>query len=167
VEPPITADRYSLVPSPVGDLLLTGDGVRLTGCWFTDGDGGAARRGGMVGDDTAFESVAVQLAEYFAGARHHFDLVLAPSGTEFQRRVWDVLSTIPYGETRSYGQVAATLGQPGSSRAVGLANGRNPISIIVPCHRVIGADGSLTGYGGGMARKRFLLDLERGTLPLG
>jgi methylated-DNA-[protein]-cysteine S-methyltransferase len=167
VEPAVAADRYSLVPSPVGDLLLTGDATRLTGCWFTDGDGGAVRRAGLVRDDVAFTDVVTQLAEYFAGSRRHFDLVLAPSGTDFQRRVWEVLTTIPYGQTRSYGQVATSLGQPGSSRAVGLANGRNPISIIVPCHRVIGADGSLTGYGGGMARKRFLLDLERGTLPLG
>jgi methylated-DNA-[protein]-cysteine S-methyltransferase len=160
-------DRYTLVASPVGDLLLTGDGVALCGCWFTDDDGGAARRQGLERDDVAFADVAAQLREYFAGTRTTFDVELAPAGTEFQRRVWAQLRTIPYGETRSYGAVAAELGTPGASRAVGLANGRNPISIIVPCHRVIGADGSLTGYGGGMERKRHLLDLERGSLPFG
>jgi methylated-DNA-[protein]-cysteine S-methyltransferase len=163
----VRPDRYTLVGSPVGDLLLTGDGAALCGCWFTDGDGGAARRRGLERDDAAFADVAAQLGEYFAGARTTFDVELAPSGTEFQRRVWAQLRTIPYGETRSYGAVAAELGTPGASRAVGLANGRNPISIIVPCHRVIGADGSLTGYGGGMERKRHLLDLERGSLPFG
>jgi methylated-DNA-[protein]-cysteine S-methyltransferase len=106
-----------------------------------------------------------QLEEYFAGTRTEFDLPLAPTGTGFQLRVWQALTEIPYGRTESYGHVAARLGLvPGASRAVGLANGANPISIVVPCHRVIGANGSLTGYGGGLDRKRFLLDLEQGSL---
>ncbi len=160
------ADRFALVPSPVGELLLTGDGRVLCGCWFTDGDGAPDRRVGLERDDDAFADVAGQLDEYFWGERTTFDVEVAATGTEFQHRVWDQLRTIPYGQTRSYGEVAAALGDRGASRAVGLANGRNPISIIVPCHRVIGADGSLTGYGGGTDRKRFLLDLEAGIVPL-
>ena len=104
---------------------------------------------------------AGQLAAYFAGELTEFELPLSMDGTEFQRRVWAALQDIPYGETVSYGKLADEIGAPGASRAVGLANGRNPIGIIVPCHRVIGADGGLTGYGGGIERKRFLLDLER------
>lgn len=107
-----------------------------------------------------FEGLVTQLEEYFAGDRQDFDLPIAPRGTEFQLRAWDALRTIPYGQTRSYGEQAAMLGDRGLARAVGLANNRNPISIVVPCHRVIGADGSLVGYGGGLATKRFLLDLE-------
>ena len=110
--------------------------------------------------DQAHEAVE-QLEAYFAGERREFDLELEPVGTNFQRRVWEALLTIPYGETRSYGQIAEQIGSPGASRAVGLANGHNPIGIIVPCHRVIGANGSLTGYGGGLDRKRALLELER------
>jgi methylated-DNA-[protein]-cysteine S-methyltransferase len=103
-----------------------------------------------------------QLTEYFAGGRQTFDLALRMEGTPFQRRVWQELARIPYGTTITYGQLAARIGQPTAARAVGLANGRNPISIVVPCHRVIGADGTLIGYGGGLANKRFLLELERG-----
>jgi methylated-DNA-[protein]-cysteine S-methyltransferase len=117
-------------------------------------------------DDTAFSDAVEQLEAYFAGERREFDVELDPVGTDFQRRVWDALLTIPYGETRSYGYIAEQIGAPGASRAVGLANGRNPIGIIVPCHRVIGANGSLTGYGGGLERKQLLLDLERGRLAL-
>jgi methylated-DNA-[protein]-cysteine S-methyltransferase len=104
-----------------------------------------------------------QLREYFAGERRDFDLPLEPAGTPFQLTVWDALRGIPYAETINYGQLAVRVGNPTASRAVGLANGRNPISIVVPCHRVIGANGSLTGYGGGLDRKRTLLDLERRT----
>lgn len=111
-----------------------------------------------------FEAVTEQLGEYFAGERREFDLPLAPRGSEFQLRAWQALRQIPYGETRSYGEQAAMLGGPAAghtlARAVGLANNRNPISIVIPCHRVIGADGSLVGYGGGLETKRFLLDLE-------
>ncbi len=109
---------------------------------------------------------ANQIEQYFAGERQSFDLPLAPAGTEFQQTVWRALSTIPFGETRSYGQVAAQIGRPGSSRAVGAANGRNPIAIVIPCHRVIGSDGSLTGYGGGEPTKRWLLDHEAASAGL-
>jgi methylated-DNA-[protein]-cysteine S-methyltransferase len=108
------------------------------------------------------DTVRKQLDAYFAGKLRAFDVALAPKGTPFQQKVWAALLTIPYGATRSYGQQAAAVGNPAASRAVGLANGRNPISVIIPCHRVIGANGSLTGYGGGMERKQLLLDLEQG-----
>ncbi len=108
-----------------------------------------------------------QLEEYFAGERTSFDIPLAPEGAPFEREVWRALEEIPYGETVSYGEIARRVGQPTAARAVGTANGRNPIAVIVPCHRVIGADGSLTGYGGGLERKRLLLELERGQGRLG
>ena len=111
--------------------------------------------------DEGFDDAVRQLGEYFAGDRTEFDLDLALVGTAFQRRVWEALLTIPYGETRSYGEIARQIGSPGAFRAVGLANGHNPIGIIVPCHRVIGSNGSLTGYGGGLDRKRALLELEK------
>ena len=160
-------DRFTVVPSPVDDLILTGDGTALTGCYFSDPGRHDQPAEGLIRDDAAFAGAVAQLGQYFAGERTEFDLPLAPSGTDFQLRVWQQLRTIPYGTTCSYGDVAAAIGATNGFRAVGLANGRNPISIIVPCHRVIGADGSLTGYGGGMERKRFLLDLETGTLPFG
>jgi methylated-DNA-[protein]-cysteine S-methyltransferase len=112
-------------------------------------------------DDDAFPQVVEQLEAYFAGERTEFDLALDLVGTSFQKRVWEALLTIPYGETRSYGEIARQIGAPGAFRAVGLANGHNPIGIIVPCHRVIGSNGSLTGYGGGLDRKRALLELEK------
>jgi methylated-DNA-[protein]-cysteine S-methyltransferase len=112
--------------------------------------------------DEPFADVRRQLCEYFDGERDAFDLPLEMSGTPFQRRVWQALQQIPYGETTTYGELARRMGRPAASRAVGLANGRNPIAVIVPCHRVIGSDGSLTGYGGGLERKRLLLDLEAG-----
>lgn len=115
-------------------------------------------------DAAACEPVAQQLAEYFAGRRQHFELDLAPEGTAFQQAVWRALTAIPYGRTVGYGELARELGRPQASRAVGRANGTNPIPVIVPCHRVIGASGDLTGYGGGLERKRFLLRLE-GALP--
>jgi methylated-DNA-[protein]-cysteine S-methyltransferase len=113
-----------------------------------------------------FAEVRRQLDEYFAGERVEFDLELASDGSDFEQRVWRALAEIPYGETISYGELAHRIGHPDGARAVGMANGRNPISIVVPCHRVIGADGSLTGYGGGIDRKRFLLELEQGTQRL-
>lgn len=147
-------------PSPIGDLLLTRDGAAITGLFLRpDHPVDGAR------DDGAFDDVRGQLDEYFAATRATFDLALAPEGTAFQQRVWAALLGIPYGRTTTYGALAAQLGSPSASRAVGLANGRNPISVIVPCHRVIGADGSLTGYGGGLERKRALLELESALLP--
>jgi methylated-DNA-[protein]-cysteine S-methyltransferase len=112
-------------------------------------------------DDTGFDEAVRQLDEYFRGTRTAFDLPVAPQGTEFQRTVWAALRGIPYGETVTYGQLAATIDRPTASRAVGLANGRNPISIVIPCHRVVGSGGALTGYGGGVERKRLLLEHER------
>lgn len=159
-------ERYTTLETPVGTLILTGTADGLTGCYFAGLDNHGDPTSGLERDDDAFAEAVTQLREYFAGERHEFDLPLAPRGTPFQLRVWEALRTIGYGETRSYGQIAAQVGAPGASRAVGLANGRNPIAVIVPCHRVIGADGSLTGYGGGMDRKRTLLELEAGVVPM-
>ncbi|HJU97653.1 MAG TPA: methylated-DNA--[protein]-cysteine S-methyltransferase [Jiangellaceae bacterium] len=152
---------WTSVGSPLGPLLLTADDEGLTGLHMDSGRyGPAAPKAGWVEDAALLADVAGQLDEYFAGDRTEFDVPLHPSGTPFQLEVWQALTTIPYGEVRSYGQIADQLGHPGASRAVGLANGRNPIAVIVPCHRVVGASGSLTGYGGGLERKRLLLDLE-------
>ncbi len=151
---------HTVLDSPIGPLTVVAAEGALTGLYMDvhrhrpDPDRFGERR------DEGFDAVAAQLEEYFAGRRRHFDLPLAPAGTPFQLAVWRALAAIPYGTTESYGQLAARIGRPGASRAVGLANGRNPISVVVPCHRVIGADGSLTGYGGGLERKRVLLDLE-------
>jgi methylated-DNA-[protein]-cysteine S-methyltransferase len=152
----------TITDSPIGALLLTGDGVATTGVFMAPHD--PALVAGTVRDDGTFREALDQLAAYFAGERTDFDLPLAPRGTGWQRRVWAALLTIPYGQTASYGELAATLGNPNASRAVGLANGRNPIAVVIPCHRVIGANGSLTGYGGGLDRKRWLLDHERSVL---
>ncbi len=155
---------HVIVDSPVGPLTLVAERGRLRGL-FMDEQRHAPDMAdlGTPGDpaDEPFAQAATQLAAYFSGQLTAFDLPLAPAGTPFQLRVWDALRTIPYGQTLTYGQLASQIGSPAASRAVGLANGRNPISVVVPCHRVIGADGSLTGYGGGLHRKRFLLDLER------
>jgi methylated-DNA-[protein]-cysteine S-methyltransferase len=149
------------VESPIGPLLLITDGAALTGLYMNVSPE-AQPSSGWSEDATVGPLPAAirQLAEYFAGKRREFELPLRLEGTEFQRRVWGELEEIPYGETWSYGQLASRIGKPGASRAVGLANGRNPISIVVPCHRVIGADGSLTGYGGGLERKQWLLAHE-------
>jgi methylated-DNA-[protein]-cysteine S-methyltransferase len=157
---------YTTMESPIGELLLLGDGEALHGLYMQGG-----RRPVPIADDwqraeEPFADARRQLDEYFAGDRVEFDLALAATGSEFERTVWRALRQIPYGETISYGELARRIGRPDRARAVGAANGRNPISIVVPCHRVIGADGSLTGYGGGLDRKRFLLDLEQGTLRL-
>ena len=159
-----TTTCHLVVDSPVGPLTLVSDGSHLTGVFFVEhrhAPGDVGRR--LAADEAppVLRGAAAQLAEYFAGSRTDFDLPLAPAGTDFQHRVWALLRQIPYGTTRSYGQLAAELGAPGASRAVGLANGRNPVSIVVPCHRVIGASGAITGYGGGVERKQALLDLER------
>ena len=152
--------RHTIVDSPIGALTLVAEGEALTGLYFSE----AARRlGGPAHGprvERGFEAARDQLAEYFAGERQQFDLPLAPQGTVFQQRVWALLRAIPYGETRTYGGLARDLGNAGLAREVGSANGRNPLPIIIPCHRVIGAGGKLVGYGGGLDRKRFLLDLE-------
>jgi methylated-DNA-[protein]-cysteine S-methyltransferase len=153
------------VDSPVGPLTLVGDGSALGALWF-EGHRRAPGAAGARRDDRAFGAAREQLDAYFAGELREFDLDLAPLGTAWQLRVWDALREIPYGETRSYGEIAAQVCTPAASRAVGMANGANPISIVVPCHRVIGANGKLTGYGGGLDRKRALLGLEAGILPL-
>jgi methylated-DNA-[protein]-cysteine S-methyltransferase len=163
IAPDRDAPRLShIITSPIGRLLLTGDGHALTGLWMLDADRHSARvQEGLTLEPEAFGEVARQLAEYFAGDRKEFTVPLAPTGTPFQMAVWTELTKIPYGSTVSYGDIARALGKRlVASRAVGLANGSNPISIIVPCHRVIGADGSLTGYGGGLERKDLLLRLE-------
>ena len=156
---------FTEIPSPVGLISLRGTECGLTGLFMSDHRHGPpdSERARWQRDDEHFADAHAQLDEYFAGKRTVFDLPLDPDvigGTAFQRRVWAGLSEIAYGETISYGELARRIGQIAAVRAVGLANGRNPISIIVPCHRVIGANGTLTGYGGGMDRKRLLLDLE-------
>ncbi len=156
----MTVTHYRTFESPIGVLTLAGEGDYLTNLVLEDAAHPPTDRVGWVEEPTAFPDVAEQLQGYFAGERTEFEVALRPAGTYFQRSVWDALKEIPYGETRSYGDIARAVGRPGASRAVGLANGRNPIAIIVACHRVIGADGSLTGYGGGLAVKRALLDLE-------
>ena len=145
--------------SPVGPLTLLSDGDRLVGLHFEGFDIPSGAR--QIADEV-LGAAARQLDAYFVGRLRAFDLPLSPAGTSFQRRVWEALCDIPFGETRSYGQLAKAIGKPSAMRAVGAANGRNPIAIVVPCHRVIGADGSLTGFGGGLERKKFLLNLEQG-----
>jgi methylated-DNA-[protein]-cysteine S-methyltransferase len=152
--------RYRMIDSPIGPLTLAGDGPVLTNLRMVD-QTYAPDSADWELDDRAFPDAVEQLDAYFAGELRDFDLRLEMSGTEFQRRVWNALQTIPYGETRSYGEIAEQIGSPNAFRAVGLANGHNPIAVIVPCHRVIGANGSLTGFGGGLERKSALLDLER------
>ena len=147
--------------SPIGRLRLIASGDALVGIWFEHGRDAARADDSLVeGESALLARTRTQLEEYFAGARREFDLPLEPRGTEFQLRVWKKLLTIGYGETTSYGALARELGDVQASRAVGLANGSNPIPIVIPCHRVIGADGSLTGFGGGLPIKRALLDLE-------
>jgi methylated-DNA-[protein]-cysteine S-methyltransferase len=149
----------TFVDSPIGRLSLYSDGEALTGLYMEKRE----PPGDWVpGEDIdVLKSAARQLKEYFTGARRDFDLPVALHGTAFQCKVWEHLKSIPCGETWSYGQLAQRIRQPTASRAVGLANGRNPVSIVVPCHRVIGSDGSLTGYGGGLERKQWLLEHER------
>ncbi|RBY85361.1 methylated-DNA--[protein]-cysteine S-methyltransferase [Blastococcus sp. TF02A-26] len=149
---------HAAVPSPIGPLTVVAeDGVLLR--LFLDPPGPEADLGPR--DDAALAAVTGQLDEYFRGDRTTFELRSRPLGSAFERAVWDELARIPYGETRSYGQVARAVGEPGGAQAVGLACGRNPLAVVVPCHRVVGADGGLVGFGGGLARKRFLLDLEQ------
>jgi methylated-DNA-[protein]-cysteine S-methyltransferase len=145
------------MPSPLGELRLFGDGDELVGLMLP----GDTTLTGATRNTPVLDATRVQLDEYFAGTRRDFELPLAPRGTGFQQIVWRALTTIKYGETWSYGQLARAIGRPAASRAVGAANGRNPLAIIVPCHRVIGANGTLTGYGGGLPAKKWLLQHEQ------
>jgi len=158
----MTTIASATVTSPIGALLLISDGEALTGIHFDGRHGMAPTPGGE--HDPVIVEAARQLRAYFAGERHSFALPLRPAGTEFEVEVWEELRRIPYGETLSYGELADRVGNPSAARAVGRANACNPIPIVIPCHRVIGADGSLTGFGGGLDTKRRLLDLERGAL---
>lgn len=153
---------YTLLQSPAGELMLTGTDSELTGIIFQGGKKAIEPDPGWSRDEAPFRETIRQLRGYFAGELKEFDLPLAPRGTAFQLQVWRELRKIPYGETRSYGEIAGRLGRPGASRAVGMANGRNPLPIVVPCHRVIGSNGSLTGFGGGLPAKETLLKLEQG-----
>ncbi|CAM5293440.1 methylated-DNA--[protein]-cysteine S-methyltransferase [Streptomyces avidinii] len=160
-----TAKRHAVVESPYGPLTLVAtdgvlSGLYMTGQRHRPADESFGER--VAAEEAPFPEVVRQLAAYFAGELTAFDLPLRLEGTDFQRSVWDQLVRIPYGDTWSYGELAARLGKPNASRAVGLANGKNPVGIIVPCHRVIGASGGMTGYGGGVDRKVRLLAFEAG-----
>jgi methylated-DNA-[protein]-cysteine S-methyltransferase len=157
----IEAPYYSELDSPVGALLLLGDERSLHGLYMHEQKHRPSLPEGCEQNDKAFRSVREQLRAYFAGKLRDFDVALSSKGSAFQQTVWRGLLEIPFGETESYGQLARRIGNEKASRAVGLANGRNPIGIIVPCHRVVGANGSLTGYGGGLSRKQWLLEHER------
>lgn len=152
---------HTVVDSPVGPLTLVAAGGVLTGLYMDLQRHRPLQERFGERDPAPLREVIRQLDEYFAGQRTEFDLPMTLLGTPFQRTVWAALQEIPYGETMSYGHLAQRIGHPGAARAVGLANGRNPIGIIVPCHRVVGATGDLTGYGGGLERKQHLLDFER------
>lgn len=160
--------HYTYTDSALGRVLLTSDGCALTGLYFVGQKYEALPPEGGADEPRTepFAQARAELAEYWAGARERFDLALAPEGTPFQRRVWRALGAIPFGATISYLALARSLGAPRSVRAVAAAVGRNPISVLIPCHRVIGSDGSLTGYAGGLERKRKLLALEAGAQPL-
>lgn len=151
---------YTRMESPVGTLLLAGDGNALHYLSFATGHKAFGPQLDWQRSDGAFAEVKAQLRAYFSGALVQFDLPLSLKGTEFQKSVWSLLTEIPFGSTRTYGELARTLNKPSASRAVGAANGSNPIPIILPCHRVIGSNGSLTGFGGGVETKRFLLKHE-------
>jgi len=153
---------FTELNSPVGALFLTSNGEAITGLFMEKQKDGPKPTGDWRRDDDLFREAANQLRAYFAGELTEFDLPLAPAGAQFQQRVWTELQKIPYGSTISYGELARRIGNPKAARAAGAANGSNPISIIIPCHRVIGSNNHLTGYGGGIERKRFLLDLEAG-----
>ncbi len=158
----MTTTRYfSFIDSPLGSLFIQGDGEFVTGLYLPRHKGWIGPEAAWQQADAPFAAVREQLTEYFAGERQQFDVPLRLAGTPFQQRVWRELVEIPFGSTITYAELARRVGKPTASRAVGHANGGNPISIVVPCHRVIGADGKLTGYAGGVDRKRRLLDWER------
>jgi methylated-DNA-[protein]-cysteine S-methyltransferase len=152
--------KYRYIHSPIGEILLAGDDDGLHYIGFPEGKGRILPQRDWTRSDTAFADAAQQLSEYFEGRRRSFDLQLSPHGTRFQLDVLQALQAIPYGETRSYADIARTVGKPKAVRAVGAANGRNPLPIVIPCHRVVGSNGSLTGFGGGLETKRYLLELE-------
>ena len=152
--------KYTVLDSPIGAMPCDRDEIGIRTLILLEGRMHTAPDPAWVRDDDAFDDVRTQLGEYFAGTRTSFDLPLHALGSSWQQKVWKALLDIPCGETESYGALAARIGAPGAARAVGLANGQNPIPIIVPCHRVIGANGSLTGYGGGLDAKRWLLAHE-------
>jgi len=158
---------YHYMTTPIGKLLLAGDGESLTLLGFPSGSMARRHEADWKKEASPFKEVIFQLEQYFAGERREFALPLAPEGTAFQQQVWAALQEIPYGETWSYGQLAKHINRPKASRAVGAANGINPIPVIIPCHRVIGASGKLTGFGGGLETKRHLLDLESQQLAPG
>lgn len=151
---------YDYLETKIGTLLLAGDGEGLSVLGFPEGKGRRRHQSGWVRERSVFKQAINQLESYFASELKRFDLVLKPQGTEFQCSVWQALQEIPYGDTWSYGQLAQRIGNPKASRAVGAANGKNPIPIIIPCHRVIGSSGNLTGFGGGLETKQTLLALE-------
>lgn len=153
--------RHTIIDSPVGPLTVVADDGVLTGVYFHRHWTRPRREEFGSGADAGFDDIAVQLAEYFAGERRAFELRMRSDGDDFHRRVWDCIARIEYGRTTTYGEIAAELGDPSTARDVGAAVGRNPLSIVVPCHRVVGKDGALTGYAGGLERKRILLDLEQ------
>jgi methylated-DNA-[protein]-cysteine S-methyltransferase len=155
---------YDVVPAPIGRLIVASDGGAIAGVWMANASPADATWLEHRGTDAVLAEARGQLDHYFAGTLRQFTLPLAPNGTDFQRRVWRALGAIPFGTTISYAELARRVGSSAAVRAVGAANGRNPIPIIVPCHRVIGSDGSLTGFGGGLDRKRWLLQHE-GALP--
>ena len=156
---------YTCMESPIGSLLLLGDGRQLHRIGLPEGKAAIKPEKEWRRRDDAFQEVIHQLRAYFSGSLHQFELPFAAAGTPFQQRVWKALQEIPYGETRSYGEIARHIGKPTASRAVGAANGLNPLPIIIPCHRVIGASGKLTGFGGGLPTKERLLALERNNVP--
>lgn len=149
------------MPSPLGELTLLSDGTALTGLYMPSPKSAPQIDETWKRDAAPLQSAVAQLEAYFAGELLTFDIPVTSKGTAFQQRVWSALREIPYGQTRSYRDIAEHIGAPKAVRAVGLANGRNPVSIVVPCHRVVGANGSLTGYGGGLHNKQLLLDLEK------
>ena len=155
---------YDVVPTPIDRLVVASDGSAIVGVWMANAEPDDASWAGRCGTDALLDEARGQLVAYFAGRLRAFDLPLAPNGTDFQRRVWSALREIPFGETISYAELARRVSNAAAVRAVGAANGRNPIPIIVPCHRVIGSSGSLTGFGGGLHRKQWLLRHEGGQI---
>lgn len=154
--------RYTIIDSPLGKITLQSNQFGLTGVWFEVNTTLPSKLGERDDSDAMLLTAKTQLEEYFLGIRNQFDLPLAAVGTPFQMQIWQALTKIPFGETCSYQDLANAIGNPKAVRAVGLANGKNPISVIVPCHRVIGKNGKLTGYAGGVERKAALLKLEQG-----